>query len=156
MNTLILVNQQHAYPVNAPQDLVLVYVDYPNILMEREAAQACARLIEQIDGWWHIVPVSSWRSFAEQQKIYRDSLRDNGREFTQPYVAWPGCSEHQTGLAIDLGLRQPDIDFIRPSFPNEGTCQEFLKLAPMVLLSVTQKGKKTSLASPTSRGTSAM
>ncbi len=130
MNTLILVNRHHAYPANAPQDLVPVHPDSPDILMEREAAQALARLMEQIDDWRHIVPVSGWRSFEEQQMIYLDSLRDNGREFTQQYVALPGHSEHQTGLAIDLGLRQPDIDFIRPNFPYEGICQEFRKLAP--------------------------
>ena len=41
------------------------------------------------------------------------------------YVACPGCSEHQTGLAIDLGLNQGEIDFIRPAFPYEGLCQTF-------------------------------
>ena len=40
-------------------------------------------------------------------------------------MALPGHSEHQTGLAIDLGLTQPDIDFIRPEFPYSGICQEF-------------------------------
>ena len=38
--------------------------------------------------------VSGWRSHAEQQALYADSVRDNGLEFTQKYVALPGCSEH--------------------------------------------------------------
>ena len=45
-------------------------------------------------------------------------------------VAVPGHSEHETGLAIDLGLKLDVIDFIRPEFPYEGICQTFRKLAP--------------------------
>lgn len=130
MNDLILVNQEHLYPGNARQNLVIIHPDLPDILMEQEAAKALDRLMQEINGWRHIVPVSGWRSYAEQQKIYQDSLRDNGREFTEQYVAHPGHSEHQTGLAIDLGLRQPDIDFICPAFPYEGICQRFRELAP--------------------------
>ena len=50
-------------------------------------------------------PVSGWRSFEEQTDIYQNSLVRNGRSFTRKYVALPGHSEHQTGLAIDLSLR---------------------------------------------------
>lgn len=42
---------------------------------------------------------------AEQQQIWDDSVRDSGLDFTQKYVALPGHSEHQTGLAIDLGTK---------------------------------------------------
>ena len=60
---------------------------------------------------------------------YLQSLLENGEEFTNKFVARPGHSEHQTGLAIDLGLKQPDIDFLRPNFPYEGICQTFRELA---------------------------
>ena len=46
------------------------------------------------------------------------------------FVALPNASEHQTGLAIDLALNKPNIDFICPSFPYNGICQEFRKIAP--------------------------
>ncbi|MFQ9411875.1 MAG: D-alanyl-D-alanine carboxypeptidase family protein [Evtepia gabavorous] len=58
-----------------------------------------------IGGWKEIVPVSGWRALEEQQAIWEDSLAENGLPFTQTYVAYPGHSEHQTGLAIDLGRR---------------------------------------------------
>lgn len=58
-----------------------------------------------------------WRSHAEQQALYADSVRDNGLEFTQKYVALPGCSEHETGLAIDVGEAREVIDFSVPHFP---------------------------------------
>lgn len=130
MDSLVLVNSQHAYSPDTKQDLIPVHESYPNILLEREAVQALSRVMEQIDGWRYIVPVSGWRSLEEQLKIYANSLRENGPEFTAKFVAMPGHSEHQTGLAIDLGLLQPEIDFIRPAFPYEGICQKFRELAP--------------------------
>lgn len=52
-------------------------------------------------------------------------MTDNGDAFTQQFVALPGHSEHQTGLAVDLGIRKEDIDFIRPDFPYTGMCKIF-------------------------------
>lgn len=130
MNSLILVNRQHPYTMSVRQNLTPVLPAFPRILLEREAAHALSRLMEKLGGWGNILPVSGWRSFDEQEKIYLDSLRDNGREFTRQFVALPGHSEHQTGLAIDLGLQGEDMDFIRPSFPYEGICQRFRELAP--------------------------
>jgi D-alanyl-D-alanine dipeptidase/carboxypeptidase len=65
----------------------------------------------------------------EQQRIYNKSMRENGRRFTREYVAIPGCSEHQTGLAVDMAINAADIDFIRPHFPYQGICQRFRKTA---------------------------
>lgn len=130
MNSLILVNRQHPYTMSVRQNLTPVLPAFPRILLEREAAHALSRLMEKLGGWGNILPVSGWRSFDEQEKIYLDSLRDNGREFTRQFVALPGHSEHQTGLAIDLGLRGESVDFIRPDFPYDGICQRFRELAP--------------------------
>ena len=58
-----------------------------------------------------------------------DTLAANGPDFTRKYVARPGCSEHQTGLAIDLGKAAGKIDFIRPAFPHDGACGAFRRLA---------------------------
>ena len=57
-------------------------------------------------------------------------MAENGEDFTRKFVAAPGCSEHQTGLAIDLALRAEDIDFIRPDFPYDGVCGRFREIAP--------------------------
>ena len=126
---LILVNQEHSYQ---EQHAVLCSVgtwEGADILYERTAAAALNKLIQEIGGAGQIVPVSAWRSLAEQQKIWDDSLAEHGLEFTQSYVAVPGHSEHQTGLAIDLALNQPQIDFICPCFPYEGICQRFRQKA---------------------------
>lgn len=126
MNPLVLVNAQHACPEGVPD---LISVGDSPVLLEREASQALDALMETLDGWRSIVPVSGWRSFQEQETIYQRSLAEHGRSFTQKYVALPGHSEHQTGLAIDLGLRGPELDFIRPAFPYEGVCQRFRERA---------------------------
>jgi len=78
--------------------------------------------MDETRAWGEIALVSGWRGHDEQVKIYNDSLEANGAEFTSKYVAVPGHSEHQTGLAVDLALEQPDIDFIRPYFPYTGVC----------------------------------
>lgn len=130
MNYLILVNRQHMLPEEGGAlELVPVHESYPGVLLEAEAARQLNRLMDELDGWRAILPVSGWRSREEQAALYFQSLKENGREFTEQYVAFPGCSEHQTGLAIDLGLIGPEVDFIRPSFPDEGVCRAFRRRA---------------------------
>ena len=40
------------------------------------------------------------------------------------------AGDPETGLAIDLALNAPDIDFICPEFPRTGICRKFRELAP--------------------------
>lgn len=112
--------------------LNLIPVDdwHPDILMKREAANILQMILKKINAGTHIVPVSGYRSVKEQTDIYKDSLKDNGEEFTKKFVAMPNHSEHQTGFAIDLGLNEGDIDFICPDFPYEGICNKFRSMAP--------------------------
>ena len=117
---LILVNAHHpCHPLPQPD---LVTVAGTGVQLERRAAQALDSLMAAIDGWKGIVPVSGWRALAEQQAIWDDTLAEHGSAFTETYVARPGCSEHQTGLAIDLGENGPEVDFLCPAFPDSGPC----------------------------------
>lgn len=125
---LILVNAVHGLETNQKTDLIPVGGN-PAVLLRRQAAISLERLMARINGWEHIVPVSGWRSFDEQTKIWNDSIKEHGLTFTKKFVAIPGHSEHQTGLAIDLGLKQENIDFICPEFPYTGICQRFRSLA---------------------------
>lgn len=127
--SLVLVNRAYGWQGTSHDFPVPVRDDTPDILFNRCAVTLLSRLMEGIDGWRHIVPVSGWRSQEEQQRIWDDSLKENGLEFTQKFVALPGHSEHQTGLAIDLGLRQEHVDFICPEFPYTGICQTFRERA---------------------------
>lgn len=125
---LILVNAEH--PIQHMERPVLApAVSGSDILLDTRAAAMLSGLISRLGAAGEIVPVSGWRSAEEQQEIWDGSMRENGAEFTRKYVALPGCSEHQTGLAIDLALRADSIDFIRPEFPYDGICGRFRALA---------------------------
>ena len=127
---LVLVNKQ--YPLKNPkiEGLISINKAFPDILMKSIAVYMLQRALDKINSDHNIVPVSGFRSLEEQTMIYRDSLRDNGEEFTKKFVALPNESEHQTGLAIDLALNKEDIDFICPDFPYDGICQKFRETAP--------------------------
>ena len=127
--SLILVNPSHPLPQQPPPALMPVDPRHPDILLERRAAQLLQACIHAVKAEGQIVPVSGWRSQAEQQAIWDETWAKEGEAFTRQYVAIPGCSEHQTGLAIDLGLAAPEIDFIRPNFPEDGICGSFRRAA---------------------------
>ena len=129
---LILVNQN--YPLRctiAAKNLCPVFENQSQILMQQECAGMLDKLFQELN--WSIseeiyqliVGVSGYRTKSEQEEIFDDSLKENGRAFTEKYVAFPDHSEHQTGLAIDLAENREEIDFIRPQFPYQGICQKF-------------------------------
>lgn len=130
--SLILINQ--LYPllkrgIGQEIPLTSVCVQNPEILLENKTAAVLTHLINLLKCQEDILPVSGYRSYDEQNKIYSESLSEHGREFTAKYVALPGHSEHQTGLAVDLAIRQENIDNIRPEFPYEGVCRVFREKA---------------------------
>lgn len=122
---LILVNADHGYKGGEEG---LARFPGTEVFLKEEAAKWLKALLFTLPEG-EIVLVSGYRSFKEQTEIFEDSVKENGMEFTKKYVAKPGCSEHQTGLAIDLGKKAEAIDFIRPAFPYEGVCQTFRERA---------------------------
>lgn len=122
---LLLVNAQNPLRDTDTRVLIPVSMQSPTVYMHRDAANALQMLLQKIGAGDSVVPVSGYRSEEEQTAIYRDSCRENGKTFTRKYVALPNHSEHQTGLAIDVGLKQEKIDFIRPAFLNSGICRAF-------------------------------
>lgn len=123
LDTLQLVNAAHPYAGTLP--LAALAPVGRGVFLWQGAARALGALLGAVGAGGRIVPVSGWRSDAEQRAIWHSSLAENGPGFTRLYVARPGCSEHQTGLAIDLALDDGDIDFIRPAFPYDGVCGAF-------------------------------
>lgn len=102
----------------------------PDIKMQKHAAIMLDGLLREINAGDSITAVSGYRPQSEQQQIWDDCIKESGIDFTRKFVAVPGHSEHQTGLAIDLAEKSDDIDFIRPAFPRAGICAEFRKAAP--------------------------
>ena len=141
--TLVLVNDTHPLQTWPERDALIPALpgamqkrpastlpDAPPVLLRRPAAAMLRALLDSISAAGRIVPVSGWRAHAEQEALYAGSVRENGLAFTQTYVALPGCSEHESGLAIDVGEARDEIDFIRPAFPDAGICAAFRAAAP--------------------------
>lgn len=128
---LILVNRDNPVMTDFESSISLIPADvkYPDCLMESKAAAVLAQILRSLSNEEDIALVSGYRTLSEQKSIWDNSFAENGEEFTREYVALPNHSEHQTGLAIDLGLRAEHIDFICPDFPYEGVCGEFRRKA---------------------------
>lgn len=127
---LILVNYKYPYKMKVNKNrFSLIKKENLEILLYKHAKMKLDALINELNAEGKIVPVSGFRDLQEQIDIFEDCLRDEGVGYTTNFVALPGHSEHHTGLAIDLGENISDIDFICPSFPYDGICQEFRKNA---------------------------
>ena len=151
--TLYLVNRAHPLPEEpAAEDLASVRSGQTEVRLHQRAKVMLDQLLAAVGSVGASVPVSGYRPRAEQQAIWEDALAEHGKAFTETYVARPGCSEHQTGLAIDLGENGPEVDFLCPAFPDSGPCGP----PTLALSSATPRGRRMSPASDTSRGTSGM
>lgn len=72
------------------------YLDKTASLAFQEMCEAAL-----LDGM-HILANSAYRSYEKQQDIYDKYLNLYGQSYVDNYVAFPGFSEHQTGLALDV------------------------------------------------------
>ena len=81
-----------------------------NFYLEEETATAYEYMcLNLIDEGLNISINSAYRSYEEQEKLYNDYLKLYGKSYVNKYVAVPGYSEHQTGLALDLESLDCDI-----------------------------------------------
>lgn len=113
-NFSILVNKQNPLVEDyVPENLVDTHS--PNIEFMLDPSQSILVVDEvltaftelQIDGkekGFNIEIESGYRSYTYQKQIMDNYLSTKGEEWVYNYVASPGTSEHQTGLAIDLLL----------------------------------------------------
>ncbi len=123
-------NVKHSHPIEWQEpDLASPNAENSGILLERRVILPLTRLMNAIGGWTDIALVSGWRSRQEQREIYKRSFAENGAAFTERFVALPDHSEHQTGFAVDLGFKKPNMDMICPDFPDSGVCGAFHKKA---------------------------
>lgn len=73
---------------------------------------AAAAVLENI----RLVAFSTYRSFERQQELYTRYVNNDGQEAADRYSARPGHSEHQSGLAFDIGEENAEQHFARESF----------------------------------------
>lgn len=112
-----LVDRYHPLPPSyIPEDLVRAPVPFLAPLYDmkrcismvaydplRKMFKACFK-----DGL-NLMGISAFRSYERQKQIYDMSVLERGKEYTATHIAYPGTSEHQTGLAIDVS--SPEIDY---------------------------------------------
>ncbi len=106
---LILINENKRLPENFVDMLELISVENSEgteYIIEKKTYEAFLRLREDVlsNNGFQIELISVYRTVAEQEKTLVRYLKNYGPEYTKKYVALPGCSEHHTGLAIDVGI----------------------------------------------------
>lgn len=105
-----LVNREH--PLDScyvPQGLVSCAFPFCAEAREEKrmlcvaAADAAGRLLEYGKSFGYLLfGISGYRSYARQEEIFEKRLQESPAEEVERYVAKPGTSEHQTGLALDV------------------------------------------------------
>lgn len=106
---LVLVNKHHALaPVTySPSDLVVPAVPVGSAepgLLRAEAAKAAERMFTAAAAQGvHLTLLSSYRSYDTQVSVYNGYVANKGMAAADTTSARPGFSEHQSGLAIDIG-----------------------------------------------------
>lgn len=130
---LILVNKEHPIQENHLYDSSLVSVNILNtdILLDYVAAKEFSKIISTLKCGNDIIPVCGYRSLSSHNKLYEESLIQNGKNFTDKYITPEEQSEHSTGLALDISENINYIDNLRPNFSKKGICSKFRKIAPL-------------------------
>ncbi|GER22362.1 hypothetical protein NCCP1664_08590 [Zafaria cholistanensis] len=81
--------------------------------MVPEAAASLRRLLAAAAGAGHALRIeSAYRSYAQQEALYAGYTRRYGAAYAAQISARPGTSEHQTGLAADIGLASGECSLL--------------------------------------------
>lgn len=119
MNMMVLVNKQFSLPDGyTPDDLVRPNVlfsfgdqDIEKSYMRKEAAEALELMFEEGKKVGiELFAVSGYRSYDRQVAVYNAEVAKFGEEKAIEAVAFPGSSEHQTGLAMDLSSKSANFE----------------------------------------------
>lgn len=108
---LFLVNRSYMISEDyVPRDLVKPNVPMTNssITMRKEAAGALEKMFAaaQAEKGYRLIAVSGYRSYGQQSAIFERKVKAVGKKAAMLLVAPPGSSEHQLGLAMDLGCKR--------------------------------------------------
>jgi LAS superfamily LD-carboxypeptidase LdcB len=114
---LVLVNKQYRLPRDyKPQNLVIPDVSFTTSgtpekkYMREDAAQALEEMFaaSKEDGI-ELFALSGYRSFSTQEQLFPTYVLREGFTWANQFSAFPGESEHQTGLAMDITSREVDF-----------------------------------------------
>ena len=104
---LILVNNWTPFHFPDGQaEALSYYVRDSSVLLMPEALQALNDMMDAFKAQGSrksVQIVAGHRTTEYQQHLFDQSAERNGLEHAKKYVAQPGCSEHHTGLVVDMG-----------------------------------------------------
>ena len=104
----VVVNKQRPLGPSdyAPPDLVTVPVPHtwqPQLRQEASAAAVAMFAAAREEAGLNLASNSAYRGFAAQTRVYDAAVAARGIGSADSSIARPGSSEHQTGLALDVG-----------------------------------------------------
>lgn len=117
-NQLTLVNKVFALPEEyIPGDLVRPDVEFSfgnqdveKSYMRQEAASALEKMFADAKSQEvHLFAVSGYRSYQRQDDNFHNKVNNIGEIEAAKIVAYPGNSEHQTGLAMDISSQSANF-----------------------------------------------
>ena len=115
MDYLLLVNKTNSlHETYIPEDLVNVSSKYKaGIKLDKKTYENFLKMQEDaLKRGYNIDIMSGYRDYLYQDKIYNKLVQDKGFNYAISRIAKPGCSEHQTGLAIDICVYREDKCYI--------------------------------------------
>lgn len=96
-----------------PSDLVKIDAKYAALKNQKASRIAVNAFISMYKAaekeGYGLVINSSYRSYDDQEEICNQYKELYGDSYVQKYVALPGFSEHQTGLAFDIGSTKSNV-----------------------------------------------
>ena len=93
INGILIVNKKYSLPSTY------------NPGVNSTADNALKQLQQAAQNAGHSIPlISGFRSYSRQQTLYNNYVARDGQAKADTYSARPGHSEHQTGLAFDVGM----------------------------------------------------
>ena len=110
---LVLVNKYHGVTRDyEPKDMVEVDLSmaaWDGIMIKKEAYDAFTELFRDAEAQGFTLAVcSGYRSYEYQQELFENALATQSEEEAHMFSAYPGRSEHHTGLAIDITSESMD------------------------------------------------
>ncbi|MGI6685283.1 MAG: M15 family metallopeptidase [Bacillota bacterium] len=107
---LVLVNKKRSIPADyKPKNMVIPDVKFsfegnsPKKYLREDAARALEELFQDAQKEELVLlATSGYRSYETQKRIFENKAKAIGEKAANMVSAYPGQSEHQTGLAMDL------------------------------------------------------
>ncbi len=103
----VLINKVNQIPEGwKPNDLESV-IDSQYMMLRKEANAAYSKFYQAAkDKGIEIYSISAYRENEKQELFWNNQVKVYGEEYASQYSAYPGRSEHQLGLAIDVSYKK--------------------------------------------------